>query len=471
MFQCVLLLTAFFTANAQQTVRPSWATVKPHFQAFCTNCHTAFLQEANVEANRAAIYDRMKWLETGATPADRDMPSARGPFREQIQKPANAEKRRQMLAYVKTTGGENNNSSTHPVERLTVPANYKITLYAKAPGARSLVVAPDGTLFASTGGLGSSGNWIYRIKDWNRDGKISDDEVEKFIINFTNNPNGIALKGSDLYVAEISQVNVFSNVLSANRGVQLTKSQGRVLPQRFPTDGHHGWKFIRFAPPPDDNWLYVPVGAPCNICKPPTAQHSAIHRIDVTGTAQETVAFGVRNTVGFDFHPVTKNLWFTDNGRDSLGDDVPPDELNEVTRKGEHFGYPYCHGRGIVDPEIGFDSNVRSCGQTTPATVELAPHAAAIGMRFWKDQIVIAEHGSWNRSRKSGYRVSSVTFPAGGGAPLYKPLVSGWLDESTQTAWGRPSDVQPSVDGNSLFISDSGGSGGNNGAIYLLSPR
>src|SRR5689334_8034051 len=155
MFHLLLVLSTL--ANAQ--TQPVWSEVKPYFQAFCVNCHTTYLRDDAVEANRAAMYEKMKWLETGAAPTDRDMPAKQGPFREQIQKSNNAEKRKAMLSYLKPAGSQNNNSSTYPVERLTVPSGYKIALYAKVPGARSLALAADGTLFASTGGLGSSGNW------------------------------------------------------------------------------------------------------------------------------------------------------------------------------------------------------------------------------------------------------------------------------------------------------------------------
>lgn len=460
LFTCGLTV-AMGNAHAQGT-RPVWTSVKPHFQQFCGTCHVQYTEQRNVEGNAEAIYARMKWMETNATPTDRDMPVQQ--MRVDIMKPANASKRAAMLAFAKPTGGS---SSTHPIDQLQVDPAFKIKLWAKVPGARSLAMAGDGTLFVGTGGFSNPLDKVYRIKDWNRDGSIGSDEVET-LISGLNNPNGIALRGSDLYVAEISQVIMFSNVLNAARNVQIPRSSGRALPQRFPTETHHGWKFIRFAPAPNDHWLYVPVGAPCNICKPPRPEFAAIHRIDVTGTARETVALGVRNTVGFDFHPRTGNLWFTDNGRDALGDERPPDELNEVSRAGEHFGYPYCHGRGIVDPEIRFDNVIRSCEQTTAAKVELGPHVAALGMRFYKDLVVIAEHGSWNRSRKLGYRVMQVT---ANGTGSYKPLVSGWLNDATQKAWGRPVDVERTPDGN-LLISDDGISGtGNTGAIYHLSPR
>jgi glucose/arabinose dehydrogenase len=355
---------------------------------------------------------------------------------------------------------------SHPIESLKVDPAYRIELWAKVPGARSLAMAGDGTLFVGTGGFSNPLDKVYRIKDWNRDGKIGDDEVET-LIKGLNNPNGVAVRGDDLYVAEISRVTKFSSVLNAPRDVPIAKSAGHVLPQRFPGDTHHGWKFIRFAPAPNDRWLYVPVGAPCNICKS-RPEYAAIHRIDVAGTKRETVAKGVRNTVGFDFHPSTGRLWFTDNGRDQLGDDKPPDELNEVTRMGEHFGYPYCHGRGIIDPDESFDSAVRDCARTTPAKVELGAHVAALGMRFYDGMIVIAEHGSWNRSRKSGYRVMAVTE---NGRGVYKPIVTGWLNDEGQRAWGRPVDVERTADGN-LLISDDGIRGTDNtGAIYLLSKK
>ncbi len=355
------------------------------------------------------------------------------------------------------------------VSTLKVPPGFKISLWAKVPGARSLTKAPDGTVFVGSGGLTGRVNVVYRIKDWNKNGKIDGDEVET-LIDGLNNPNGVAFRKDSLYVGEIDRVLVFKGVLNVPKGQPIKYSEGKALPQKFPDKHHHGWKFIRFAPPPNDHWLYVPVGAPCNVCTAPTPMFNAIHRIDVNSDKLETVAVGVRNTVGFDFHPTSGNLWFTDNGRDMLGDDIPPDELNELSVKGENFGFPFVHGRGIADPEfkapVGFKSS--------PPRVEFGAHVASLGMRFYrgtkfpgyKGKIFVAHHGSWNRSKRSGYRVVVVS-----GAKdkwTSEDFITGWLDEKTEKVWGRPVDVEELSDG-SLLISDDGVRvDPQSGAIYKL---
>lgn len=456
-----------FAVSAQT---PAWEQVRPLFQRFCTGCHAQYADQAVVLGNRAAIYGRLKWIDENSSPGRSDMPP-QGPLRSEFLRPANEVNRQAMAAFVKPAAGE---TGGYPLDKLVLPPGFKISLYARVPGARSMAQGNDGTLYVGTGGFANALDRVYRIRDWNGNGTIASDEVE-ILISGLNNPNGIAFRRGSLYVGEIDRILVFDNVGTAPRGRRIPRAEGRELPQRFPSDRHHGWKFIRFAPPPNDHLLYVPVGAPCNICKPPEPAYSAIHRISVEGPLMETVAYGVRNTVGFDFHPVTGNLWFTDNGRDSLGDDRPPDELNELTRIGEHFGYPYCHGRGIIDPSIDFDATVRSCSETTAPRAELGAHVAALGMRFYRgtrfppeyrNQIFIAEHGSWNRSRKNGYRVTLVTVE--NGTTVYRPFITGWLDEATQKVWGRPVDIEELADG-SLLVSDDGVAGTPlNGAIYRV---
>jgi glucose/arabinose dehydrogenase len=235
-----------------------------------------------------------------------------------------------------------------------------------------------------------------------------------------------------------------------------------VIRDDLPQDHAHGWKFIAFGP---DGWLYVPVGAPCNICEPNPNRYAAILRMKPDGSQLETFARGIRNTVGFDWHPSTKELWFTDNGRDLMGDDTPPDELNRAPKAGLHFGYPYCHGGTIQDPEFGAK---RKCTEFTPPTQNLGPHVAALGMRFYtgsqfpeayRNQIFIAEHGSWNRAHKIGYRVTLVTLK--GNQPVsYTSFATGWLQG--ERAWGRPADVLVLPDG-SLLVSDDEA-----GAIYRI---
>ena len=210
----------------------------------------------------------------------------------------------------------------------------------------------------------------------------------------------------------------------------------------------------------------MPVGAPCNVCERADARYASITRIKPDGSGMEVFASGVRNTVGFDWHPVTKELWFTDNGRDMMGDDVPPDELNVAPARGLHFGFPYCHGGTIADPEFGAK---RPCADFAAPARTLGPHVAALGMRFYtgtmfpaayRNQILIAEHGSWNRSTPIGYRIMKVTL-AGNRVTGYEPFVEGWLQG--RKPWGRPVDVLVMPDG-ALLVSDD-----HAGAIYRIS--
>jgi glucose/arabinose dehydrogenase len=225
----------------------------------------------------------------------------------------------------------------------------------------------------------------------------------------------------------------------------------------YPDALHHGWKYIAFGP---DDKLYVPVGAPCNICDSTVVdkRFASITRMDPDGSNREIVAHGVRNTVGFTWHPVTGELWFTDNGRDMLGDDIPPCELNRVTAVGQHFGYPFCHGGTISDPEFG---SLRSCDEFVAPVKALGAHVAPLGVKFptgnmfpetFKNSPIIAEHGSWNRSKKSGYRLSRVEMQ-GDSVVRYASFIEGWLNEETQEAFGRPVDLLFLEDG-SLLISD-----------------
>ena len=272
-------------------------------------------------------------------------------------------------------------------------------------------------------------------------------------------PNGVALRDGALYVGEVSRILRFDNIESSLR----TPPAPVVVTESYPSDRHHGWKFIAFGP---DGYLYVPVGAPCNTCESQDPVYASITRIRPDGTGREIYASGVRNTVGFDWHPVTKELWFTDNGRDMLGDDVPPDELNRASSKGLHFGYPYCHAGNISDPEFG---GRRPCSDFIAPAKALGPHVAALGMRFYtgsmfpagyRQQILFAEHGSWNRSMPIGYRVMLAKLK-GNEVVGYEPFAEGWLQG--RRAWGRPVDVLVMPDG-ALLVSDDLA-----GAIYRIS--
>ncbi len=335
--------------------------------------------------------------------------------------------------------------------RIELPEGFHIRIYAQGiTGARSMSLSPNGTLFVGTRPSGR----VYALRD--EDG---DHKAERIIIlaRGLNNPNGVAFKNGDLYVAEINRILRYRNI-EAQLG---NPPQPDIVNGNFPTDRSHGWKFIRFGP---DGLLYVPVGAPCNICNPGDP-YASIGRLDTNGTFS-IIARGIRNTVGFDWHPETRELWFTDNGRDRMGDDVPPDELNRITANGQHFGYPYCHGTNIADPVFG---GQRSCGEFVAPVQNLGPHVAALGMRFYtgdmfpeeyRNQIFIAEHGSWNRSSKIGYRVTLVRLN-GNRAVSYEPFAEGWLQGESN--WGRPVDVLVMPDG-SLLVSDDQA-----GLIYRIS--
>ena len=334
--------------------------------------------------------------------------------------------------------------------QIRLPAGFRIGVYTRVPGAREMTLAPDGTLFVGTRDEGK----VFAV----RKGSPETGGDVVVIARGLREPNGVAFRDGALYVAEISRVLRFDGILS-----RLDRPPPpAVVRGDFPTDGAHGWKFIAFGP---DGLLYVPVGAPCNICEPKPV-YAAIHRMRPDGSGLELFASGIRNTVGFDWDPRTKELWFTDNGRDWLGDDRPPDELDRAPKPGMHFGYPYCHGRNISDPEYG---KKRPCSDFTPPEVELGPHVASLGMRFYegtmfpaeyRGQIFIAEHGSWNRSVPIGYRVTLVRLDANRRPVKYEPFAEGWLQGGS--AWGRPVDVLVAPDG-ALLVSDDKA-----GAIYRI---
>ncbi|QCR24429.1 sorbosone dehydrogenase family protein [Pontibacter sp. SGAir0037] len=329
------------------------------------------------------------------------------------------------------------------LERIKLPQGFRIDYYAKGvENARSMAISPSGIVFVGT----RTEDKVYAVVDENRDGK-ADEVVE--IASGLNSPNGVAFKDGDLYVGEINRIIRFRNIEQSFRN----KPQFEVVTDTYPSDAHHGWKYIAFGP---DGKLYVPVGAPCNICKSDNPVYATITRINEDGTGQEIYAEGVRNSVGFAWHPETEELWFTDNGRDMLGNDVPSDELNRAPQKGLHFGYPYCHQGDISDPEFG---NQRNCNEFEKPVQKLGAHVASLGFKFYtgnmfpakyKNQIIMAQHGSWNRDSKVGYRLMTVTLE-GNKAVAYEPFAEGWLEGEDD--WGRPVDVVTMRDG-SLLVSD-----------------
>ncbi len=346
-----------------------------------------------------------------------------------------------------------NSSQELPLDQITLPLGFRIGIYAtNVPDARSMALSPKGTLFVGTREAGN----VYAIVDRNRDDK----DVEVITLaRGLNMPNGVAFRDGALYVAEVNRILRYDDIEA-----HLTDPpKPVVLSDAFPRDRSHGWKFIRFGP---DGLLYVPVGAPCNVCEPEDERYASITRMKPDGTGLEIFARGIRNTVGFDWHPKTHELWFTDNGRDWLGDDLPPDELNHAPKQGLHFGFPYCHGKNIRDPELG---KRRKCKEFIAPALELDPHVAAVGMRFYtgtmfpeeyRNQVFIAEHGSWNRSTPIGYRVTLVRLD-GKGPPEYEVFAEGWLQGGR--AWGRPVDLLV-MPGGAMLVSDDRA-----GVIYRIS--
>lgn len=338
-------------------------------------------------------------------------------------------------------------------QKITLPPGFRIGYYAtNVPNARSMALSPNGTLFVGTLARGS----LYAIRDTNQD-YVADEVIT--LAQGMNAPNGVAFRDGALYVAEINRVLRYDNIEETLPELP----EPVVINDGYPSDAPHGWKFIRFGP---DDRLYVPVGAPCNVCSVEGTPYSKITSIAPDGSDYQVYAEGVRNSVGFDWHPETGMLWFTDNGRDGMGDDVPPDELNRAAEAGLHFGFPYCHGGTIPDPEF---RGQRSCDEFTPPAQTLGPHVAALGMRFYtgnlfpveyQNQIFIAEHGSWNRTQPIGYRVTLARLE-GDEVVSYEPFAEGWLGENGEVG-GRPVDVQVMPDG-SLLVSDDTA-----GAIYRI---
>ena len=338
----------------------------------------------------------------------------------------------------------NGSTVTDPVlSRIQLPDGFKIGIYARGVrNARAMATGPGGTLFV---GSRRAGN-LYAVLD--RDADFQADEVLTLDTGL-NMPSGVAFRDGALYVAEVSRILRYDDI--ENR---LENPPEPVVVNRdLPSDRHHGWKFIRFGP---DGKLYVPVGAPCNVCERDDPRYATIMRMNPDGTDLEVYVSGVRNTVGFDWHPESGELWFTDNGRDLMGNEIPPDELNRVTAAGQHFGFPYHHGIDIPDPQFG---EKRARETTVAPAQELGPHVAAVGMRFYtggmfppdyRNQVLIAEHGSWNRDNKIGYRIMLVRLEDGE-ATGYETFAAGWLE--SEEVYGRPADVEVMPDG-SLLISD-----------------
>lgn len=345
-------------------------------------------------------------------------------------------------------------TTAHAAIRLNtikLPPGFSISVYSDAVhSARGMARGDKGTIF-----VGSLTGNVYALTDRNGDNKAEEVDI---IARNLDMPVGVAFRDGSLYVSSVTRILRYDNIESS-----LTNPpQPVVVYDGFPSEQDHGWKFIAFGP---DGYLYVPIGAPCNICDRGDP-YATITRMSPDGTGFEIYARGIRNTVGFDWQPGTGILYFTDNGRDLMGDNTPSDELNRAPKPGLHFGYPYFHGTNIPDPEFGKGHN--PADYVVPVQ-DLGPHVAALGMRFYtgtrfpaayRNQVFIAEHGSWNRTEPIGYRVTMVTLE-GGRATSYAVFAEGWLQNGK--AWGRPVDVLVMPDG-ALLVSDDKA-----GAVYRIS--
>jgi glucose/arabinose dehydrogenase len=340
------------------------------------------------------------------------------------------------------------------LDKLRLPPGFRAELVTDSvPNARQMALGRSGDGKATVYVGSRSAGKVYAFQlEGGRAGPV------RTIASGLEMPSGVAWRDGSLYVAAVSRILRYDAIDD-----RLEKPPVPVVvSDRLPSDRHHGWKFIAFGP---DGALYVPVGAPCNVCEA-GERYAVIVRMRADGSGLETVARGVRNSVGFDWSPLDQSLWFTENGRDMLGDDLPADELNRVSRVGQHFGFPYCHQGDTADPEYGAR---RPCSEFVAPAANLGAHVAAIGMRFYtgtqfppayRGNVFVAEHGSWNRSSKVGYRITRVAVDAQGRAGKPETFVDGWLQG--ESAWGRPADVLVLPDG-SLLVSDDLA-----GAIYRI---
>jgi glucose/arabinose dehydrogenase len=342
-----------------------------------------------------------------------------------------------------------------PLDKIKLPAGFKIELYSSGhPGGRTMVMGNKGTVFMGSRIIGR----VYAVT--NKNGK----REAKVLLQGLTQPNGLAFKDGSLYVFAINKVSRFDNIEDKldNPGQPVDLTAAYNLPDTI----HHNWKYVSFGP---DGKMYVQVGSNCNICEVNPGTHGQIRRYNADGTGMEIVARGVRNTVGFDWHPVTKELWFTDNGRDWAGDTGPQDELNRIAKnmEGANFGFPYCHANGVPDPVV---KRPNPCAGVVMPAALLGPHAGSLGIKFYtgsmfpakyKNVAFVVRRGSWNRSQKFGYDVA-VARTSGAKAKI-EPFMTGLLDTAKNEFYGRPTYVLPLADG-SMLVSDE-----QNGAIYRIS--
>ena len=346
------------------------------------------------------------------------------------------------------------------LSKIALPAGFHIEQFASVDNAREMALGGvhDGRGVIYVGSF-EAGD-VYALE-------FADNKVvaKHLIAHGLNTPLGVAWHDDTLYVSEVSRVVKYPHI-----DEQLDHPPAAmVVTDQLPSETHHGGRFLAIS---KDGWLYVPVGMPCNVCKKDDTKYGVLTRMRLDGSDRQLLARGIRNTVGFDFSPVDGSVWFTDNGRDMMGDEIPSDKLNHLTAANQHFGFPYCDEGDIADPEFGSE---HACSEFIAPVAKLGPHVATLGMRFYtgsmfppeyRNNVFIAEHGSWNRSKKIGYRVARVSFKPDGSVASNEVFASGWLQvdlEGRETVSGRPTDVLVMPDG-ALLVSDDTGN-----AIYRIS--
>jgi glucose/arabinose dehydrogenase len=328
------------------------------------------------------------------------------------------------------------------LDLLKLPPGFSIEVYAEGvENARQLALGDKGTVFAGSRRAGK----LWAVTD--ADGDQHAEQV-RMIDKKLDMPSGLEFLNGALYVGAVERILRYDNIETS-----LDQPPEPVMiSDALPDKTHHGWKYLRFGP---DGKLYIPVGVPCNICD--DEGFGDIRRMNADGSGMEVYAQGVRNSVGLAFHPENGELWFTDNGRDMMGDDLPADELNHAPRAGMHFGFPYCHQGDLLDEEFG---KGKSCEDYIPPVAKLEPHGAALGLAFYsgemfpaeyRNRLFITQHGSWNRSEKVGYQILVLEVQPDGKVLDKKVFASGWLQNEDD--WGRPNDVMVMPDG-ALLVSD-----------------
>ncbi len=343
-------------------------------------------------------------------------------------------------------------ASDIPITNLNVPEGFAVEIWATGiPGGRAMARGDRGKIYVGTRGIGR----VYEVTD------AGGQRTSRVVVDKLTQPAGVAFQNGSLYVMAIDKVLRYDGIEN-NPNVQpvdMTKAFN------LPKEQHHNWKYITFGP---DKKLYVPFGGPCNICEPPTNEYAQIRRYNPDGSGMEVLLRGVRNSLGFDWHPKTGQFWFVDQGRDWMGDAGTQEELNKLTKVGEFFGFPYCHNMGIPDPDVKKD---KPCEGMTKPVALLGPHASALGTKFYtgsmfpaeyQNTLFIARKGSWNRTKKFGYDVVNVRIAADGKSAKVTPFLTGFMDPKTDAMWGRPAYLLQLPDG-SLLVSDE-----QLGAIYRV---